>query len=88
MGKGNRRTWKVKLTRSDGTVLQWTFVCTLSHARDLVKGYVQSCVYDCSWTMTDGEITIEGKSEIYEDRRGEKISWIRKKASIDESVER
>ena len=87
MGKENRRTWKVKLTRGDGTVCRWTFVCTLNHARDLIKGYVQSCVYDCSWTMTDGEIMIEGKSEIHENRRGEKLSWSRKEMPIGESVE-
>ena len=81
MGKENKRTWKVKLTRGDGTVCRWTFVCTLNHARDLIKGYVQSCVYDCSWTMTDG------KSEIYENVRGEKLSWSRKEMPIGESVE-
>lgn len=54
----------------------------------LEKGYVQSCVYDCSWTMTDGEIMIEGKSEIYENGRGEKLSWSRKEMPIGESVER
>lgn len=78
MGKESRRIWKVKLTRGDGTVCRWTFVCTLNHARDLIKGYVQSCVYDCSWTMTDGEMMIEGKSEIHENGRDEKLSWSRK----------
>ena len=47
----------------------------------------RSCVYDCSWTMTDGEIMIEGKSEIYENVRGEKLSWSRKEMPIGESVE-
>ncbi len=78
MGKENERTWKVGLIRTDGAVCRWTFVCTLSHARDLIKGYVQSCAYDCSWMMTDGEIMIEGKSEINENARGGKISWSRK----------
>lgn len=81
------KEWKVELTRTDGTVCRWMFVCTLSHARDLIKGYVQSCVYDCFWTMTDGEVMFEGKSEINENYRGEKISWYRKKIADSEKIE-
>lgn len=87
MGKENEKTWNVELTRTDGQVCRWTFICSLSHARDLIKGYVQSCDYDCSWTMTDGEIMIEGKSEINENGRGEKISWNRKELVQGRCVE-
>lgn len=67
--RANERTWRVVLTRTDGVTCRWTLVGTLQHVRDVVKGYVEGCAYDCEWTMTDGEMTIEGKSETLESGR-------------------
>ena len=72
---GNNKEWRVELVRTDGTVCRWSLKCSLDGARDLVNGYVRSCPYDCEWTMTNGEIMIEGRSETREDGRGNHISW-------------
>ena len=72
---GKNKEWRVELVRADGIVCRWSFKRNLNGVRDLVKEYVRSCPYDCEWTMTDGEIMIEGRSETREDGRGNHISW-------------
>lgn len=72
---GKNKEWRVELVRADGIVCRWSFKRNLNGARDLVREYVRSCPYDCEWTMTDGEIMIEGRSETREDGRGNCISW-------------
>ena len=72
---GKNKEWRVELVRADGIVCRWSFKRNLNGARDLVREYVRSCPYDCEWTMTDGEIMIEGRSETREDGRGNHISW-------------
>lgn len=67
--KKNEKTWRVVLTRTDGVTCRWTLVGTMNHVRGVVKGYVQGCEHDCEWTMTDGDVVIEGKSETMENGR-------------------
>ena len=55
--------WAVMLTATDGRVCRWEFKgCTLTHVKDLIRGYVESCPYDCDWTIRGGGMTIRGKS--------------------------
>ena len=57
------REWSVKLTASDGREYGWKFEgCTLSHVKDLVRGYVESCPYDCAWTISGGGMDLAGRS--------------------------
>ncbi len=55
--------WAVMLTATDGRVCRWEFWnCTLTHVKDLIRGYVGSCPYDCDWTIRGGGMTIRGMS--------------------------
>lgn len=55
--------WAVMLTATDSRVCRWEFwKCTLTHVKDLIRGYVESCPYDCDWTIRGGGMTIRGKS--------------------------
>ena len=36
--------------------------CTLAHVKDLVRGYVAGCPYDCDWTIRGGGMKIQGRS--------------------------
>ena len=55
--------WAVMLTATDGRVCRWEFWnCTLVHVKDLIRGYVESCPYDCDWTIKGGGMTIRGMS--------------------------
>ena len=55
--------WAVMLTATDGRVCRWEFWnCTLTHVRELIKGYVESCPYDCDWTIKGGGMTVRGMS--------------------------
>mgnify|MGYP001037639686 FL=1 len=55
--------WAVMLTATDGRVCRWEFQkCTLTHVKDIIKGYVESCPYDCDWTIRGGGMKIQGKS--------------------------
>lgn len=55
--------WAVMLTRTDGRVCRWEFwKCTLAHVKDIVKGYVESCPYDCDWTIRGNGMKIQGRS--------------------------
>lgn len=55
--------WAVMLTATDGRVCRWEFWnCTLTHVKDLIRGYVESCPYDCDWTIRGGGMTIRGMS--------------------------
>lgn len=55
--------WAVMLTATDGRVCRWEFWnCTQKHVKDLVRGYVESCPYDCDWTIKGGGMTIRGMS--------------------------
>lgn len=55
--------WSVLLTATDGRACHWRFWrCTLTHVKDLIKGYVESCPYDCDWTIRGGGMTIRGQS--------------------------
>ena len=57
------KAWAVMLTATDGRVCRWEFRgCTLTRVKDLVRGYVESCPYDCDWTIRGGGMKIEGKS--------------------------
>lgn len=59
--KGN--VWAVMLTATDGRECRWEFKgCTLTHVKDLIRGYVESCPYDCNWTIRGGGMTIRGMS--------------------------
>lgn len=60
---GDGNVWAVMLTATDGRVCRWEFWnCTLTHVKDLISGYVESCPYDCDWTIRGGGMTIRGKS--------------------------
>lgn len=60
---GDGNVWAVMLTATDGRVCRWEFWnCTLTHVKDLIRGYVESCPYDCDWTIRGGGMTIRGKS--------------------------
>lgn len=55
--------WAVMLTATDGRVCRWEFWgCTLTHVKDLIRGYVGCCPYDCDWTIRGGGMTIKGYS--------------------------
>ena len=55
--------WAVMLTATDGRVCRWEFwKYTLTHVKDLIKGYVESCPYDCDWTIRGNGMKIQGKS--------------------------
>lgn len=55
--------WAVMLTATDGRVCRWEFKkCTLTHVKDIVRGYVESCPYDCDWTIRGGGMKIQGRS--------------------------
>ena len=44
--------WRVELIRSDGLVCKWQFDnCSKQLAKGLVKGYIESCPYDCKYTI-------------------------------------
>ena len=59
--KGN--VWAVMLTATDGRVCRWEFKgCMLTHVKDMIRGYVESCPYDCDWTIRGGGMTIRGMS--------------------------
>ena len=60
----NRKdVWAVMLTATDGRECRWEFKgCTLVHVKDLIRGYVESCPYDCDWTIKGGGMTIRGMS--------------------------
>jgi len=47
--------------------------CTLTHVKDLIKGYVESCPYDCDWTIRGGGMKIQGKSR--QDDYGHACVW-------------
>lgn len=53
----------VMLTATDGRVCRWMFGrCTLAHVKELIKGYVEACHYDCEWTIKGDGKTIQGRS--------------------------
>lgn len=55
--------WAVMLTATDGRVCRWEFKkYTLAHVKDIIKGYVESCPYDCNWTIRGNAMKIQGKS--------------------------
>lgn len=55
--------WAVMLTATDGGVCRREFWnCTLTHVKDLIRGYVGGCPYDCDWTIRGGGMTIGGMS--------------------------
>lgn len=63
MNEDGKKAWAVMLTATDGRACRWEFWgCTLTHVKDLVRGYVESCPYDCDWTITGGGMTIKGYS--------------------------
>ncbi len=61
--KDPSKVWAVLLTATDGRECRWEFRgCTLTHVKDLVRGYVESCPYDCDWTIQGGGMEIQGRS--------------------------
>lgn len=77
MVKAKKGTWHVELEATDGRECYWRFEnCTLSHVRNIVKGYVESCVYDCKWTIqgiTYTAVLITGESIAFKTFIKEKI---------------
>lgn len=60
---GRNSVWAVMLTATDGRVCRWEFRnAPLAHIKDLIKGYVESCPYDCDWTIMGGGMKIKGQS--------------------------
>lgn len=60
---GRNSVWAVMLTATDGRVCRWEFRnATLAHVKDLIKGFVESCPYDCDWTIMGGGMKIKGQS--------------------------
>lgn len=63
MNKKKESTWFVKLTATDGRVCHWRFDNhSLARVHDLVRCYVESCPYDCDWTIIGNDMKIEGQS--------------------------
>lgn len=57
----NKTTWNVQLERTDGVVCKWTFEkYTLKKVKDIIKGYVECCCYDCIWKIMGDNKIIEG----------------------------
>lgn len=70
--KGN--VWAVMLTATDGRECRWEFrKCTLTHVKDLIRSYVESCPYDCDWAIRGGGMKIQGKSR--QDDYGHACVW-------------
>lgn len=58
----HKETWKIELTATDGRHCHWTFEnMTLHRVKDIIKGYVDSCPYDCEWVISGASARICGK---------------------------